>query len=87
MFLKTMDFCNKGVVWADPPPPPTQLWSNTTILHYFTLPWEEFSKISPMSSLCPKPPDNPHPYSLATIILFYFILLLHLVRNVTKQVL
>ena len=32
-----MIFCNKGVVWADPPP---KLWSNTTFLYCFTLPFK-----------------------------------------------
>ena len=41
MFKKTMTFCNKGVVRADPPPP--QLWSKTTFLHFF---WDPSLSVS-----------------------------------------
>ena len=34
MFSKTMEFCNKGMVRADPLPP--QLWSKTIFLHFFS---------------------------------------------------
>ena len=33
MFSKTMEFCNKVMVRADPPPP--QLWSKTIKLPFF----------------------------------------------------
>ena len=44
IFFKTMELCNKGVVWVDPPP---QLWSKTIFWPvFFTLPLLEHNYIS-----------------------------------------
>ena len=44
MFSKTMEFCNKGVVPADPPPP--QLWSYFD--HFFLGPFPK----TPLLLIC-----------------------------------
>ena len=43
MFSKTMEFCNKGMIWTDPPPPP-RYGQRPYFDHFFgTLPLEDYN--------------------------------------------